>query len=371
MSFDIFSNVREFSSENRDLYDAMKLYAENVKLSMTESGALKAFSTTSKEDMEKLINKEFAIVLANQSGQALAPTADKTAIKRYATNPMVKFWANSIRDTLIDMVLPETLLTGILRYFAEFKFADYGDTIKFDIENNALFTVSRAGERKRHTDLQKLYGTTVTMHGENHQITIGTDLFSILIGQSYIAKDVMKAARSIETTMLYEAYDTFSTSMEGLTGNLNVTNYSEKSLMSLCERVGAYNQGNKAIIMGTPVALKSVLPSSTDARILLSDDYVTNGFIRNFNGFDVVPMRQVADIYNVSVPYALKLDDKKIYVISPAAQKIVKVGIFGGTITDADQAFANENKAVLTTTSKNWNTMVATNAVAGIVSNLD
>ena len=35
---------------------------------------------------------------------------------------------------MIDMILPETLLTGSLRYFADFRFADLGDSMTFNIE---------------------------------------------------------------------------------------------------------------------------------------------------------------------------------------------------------------------------------------------
>lgn len=56
--------------------------------------------------------------------------------------------------------------------------------------------------------------------------------------------------------MLFEAYDAFTAEANALTGNLAVTNYSEESLISLCETVTAYNQGRKAVIIGTPVALK-------------------------------------------------------------------------------------------------------------------
>ena len=88
------------------------------------------------------------------------------------------------------------------------KFADLGDSIKFDIKSNSLFTVSKAGNRQRTTNQQKTFRTTVTMTGDNHEITVGT-LFEMLTGQSYLAEEIMKVARSIETTMLFEAYDAF------------------------------------------------------------------------------------------------------------------------------------------------------------------
>ena len=80
-------------------------------------------------------------------------------------------------------------------------------------------------------------------------------------------------------------------------------------------------------------------------------------------------MEQVADDTN-AVPYSLKLDDSKIYVVSPASDKIVKIGVFGGTISHQDGAYANANKQVENTTEKAWNVSCITNSVAGVVDSL-
>ena len=276
-----FANVKAFAEMSKDLYDAMKAFSLNYN---NERKGLKAFESHSREEMRTLINKAFANEIAKQSGVALPNLENKTEVRRYAMNPMVRFYANQIQDVMIDMILPETLLTGSLKYFADMKFADLGDTIKFDIKSNSLFTVSKAGNRQRTTNQQKTFRTTITMSGVNHEITVGTTLFEMLTGQSYIAEEVMKVARSIETSMLFEAYDAFTTEMSGLTGNLAVGNYSEASLIKLCETITAYNQGRKAVVIGTPVALKNVLPDNENYRYFLDDDYVRLGAVRTFNG---------------------------------------------------------------------------------------
>ena len=89
----------------------------------------------------------------------------------------------------------------------------------------------------------------------------------------------------------------------------------------------------------------------------------------SFNGFDVIPMEQVADPYN-NTPYSLKLDDTKIYVVSPASDKIIKIGVFGGTFSHTDNAYDNANKTIETTTEKAWNTACITNSVAGAITGI-
>lgn len=358
-----FNSVVKFAETAPELYEAMKIYFHNE---MAEAG-VKGFSSAneSKDVMEKAINKAYFEEIQRRSGYTLDNFDGD--MRRFSNSVIVKQFANDIRDYMIDMVLPETLLNGILPYFADFRFADLGDSMSFDIENNALYTVSKAGYRLRTTNMQKLYGTTVTLVPENRMLTVGTDLFEYLTGRASIAKDVMKAARSIETAMLFDAYDAFNTAMEGVTGALTLTNYSERGLMTLCEIVSAYNQGRKAIIMGTPVALKSVLPSNTNYRYLLESDYVRLGHVLTFNDYDVVPLVQVANPYDTTNPYALKLRDDRIYVVSPASDKLVKIGVGGSLISHTDAIYDNANLLQMTTLSKAWDTQVITNSTAGVI----
>lgn len=353
--------VKMFAQTSPDLYKAMAEYKDHCLAERGVQG--KQFSAISKDKMENAINKAFAQEIQKRTG--LTVERFDGSVKRYAENTQVKEMADAIKDFMIDMVLPEVLTTGTLRYIADFKFGDLGDSLSFDVENNALFTVSKAGYRKRSTNLQKLYKTTVTLVPQNHMMTVGSDLFEILTDRASIAKDVMKASRSIEAQMLFDAYDAFTTSANALTGNLAVANYAESSLISLCERVTAYNGGKKAVIMGTPVALKAILPTNANYRYLLDDEYVKLGHLQTFNNYDVIPMEQVAN-YTAN-DYSLKLDDTKIYVVSPASDKIVKIGIGGETYSHTDAIYDNANLLQLSTINKAWDVATITNSVAGVV----
>lgn len=357
-----FENVKAFAEQSKDLHDAIKEYAENCVAERKND--VKAFAQHSKSEMETLINKEFAKEVEAKSNYAPVDST-KTEIMRYSQNPNVKYFANQILSTMIDAVTPIILGASNIKYMADIKFADLGDTIKFDLKSSELFVVSKAGRRKRRAEQQKTFRTTVSMTGENHIITIGTTLFEILTNQSYIAEEVVKMALSMENAMYTEACDKFTTTVEALTGtNLAVANYSEASLITLCERVTALNGGRPAVILGTPVALKKVLPTNANYRYFLEDDYVKLGHVRQFNGYDVLPLEQVIDITNATYG-TLKLSDSKIYVVSPTADKIVKIGVFGGTMID--ESNDNANGTVEKTITKDWDVAVVTNAVAGVV----
>jgi hypothetical protein len=158
--------------------------------------------------------------------------------------------------------------------------------------------------------------------------------------------------------------------MNGLSGNLAVANYSEDALVKLCQTVTAYNNGRKAVIIGTPLALKKVLPKNGNYRYMLDSEYVKLGRLQEFNSYDVLPMEQIADP-DVEDPYKLLLDDTKIYVVSPASDKIVKIGVFGGVLSSTIDAKTTANKTQSQTIEKSWEVAVATNSVAGVVKNFN
>lgn len=361
-----FTNVKCFSAQSADLCEAIKKFADEV---VKERKGLKAFAEHSREEMNVLVNKAFAQEIATQSGFAMKDGMDKTEIKRYSMNPQVKYFANEIRDVMIDAVLPTVLSQSALRYIADIKYADLGDTIKFDLETDTLFTVSKAGNRKRHYPIQKTFRTSVTMTGDNHEIAVSTTLYEILTGQSYIAEEVIRMALSMEHAMLTDGYDAFVTATGTVPSELTSVGFNEKSIIKICEKVTAYNGGRKAVIMGTPTALKAILPSNTNYRYLLDSEYVKLGHLLQFNNYDVIPMENVADPFGAT-DYAMKFDDTKLYIISPAADKVVKLGVFGGTVTHTDAPYANANKSIDTVSEKAWSASAIFGSVFGTVTGL-
>jgi len=96
------------------------------------------------------------------------------------------------------------------------------------------------------------------------------------------------------------------------------------------------------LLMGTLQALSTVVPSAADThwRYELDSEYARIGYIRTSKGVDLMVMPQVADWKN---PFGLKLNDKRIYFLSPSSQKIVKVVLEGTTMTITDSPFDRQN----------------------------
>lgn len=159
-----------------------------------------------------------------------------------------------------------------------------------------------------------------------------------------LAEFVSKVIRSIESEIARDTYITFNTAMSnlGTTGNTKLlyAGYSQSDLITLAQKVSAWNGGQKAVIVGTPVALLSVLPADANYRYDLQSDYVKLGYISNMGSYDIMAIPQIADWAN---PYTLLLDDTRLYVVSPSANKLVKLVVEGSTMSNVDQPFASAN----------------------------
>lgn len=211
------------------------------------------FADISLKDKETALNKLFAEEITKRTGMEVPSTFDECV--HFAQHPNVLYFADQITRQTIDMILPETLIQSI-GMIADIRFGGFLDSFTWDIENNALFAVSKAGRRQRNVPAQVLENTTVTLAPVNREVTTKVTLPEILANRKSIGKYLMKVVRSIESQMLYDCYDSFKTAMDAAPSNLVVASYSENALISLCEKVTAWNQGRKAVILGTPVALK-------------------------------------------------------------------------------------------------------------------
>lgn len=352
----------KFAQSSKELYVAFKDYFDHTRADGGVKG--KQFSAISLDEKDKVITKLFADEVAKRSGFSI-PTEDDN-IMRYAMNPMVKHFSDEIIDEMIDMILPEVLI-GSIGTFAEIRFVGWGDSATFNLENNALFTVSEAGWRQKNAPFQKLENTTVTLAPKPKQVSAITSLFNVFTGRDSIAKYLMKAVMSIEAQMLYDAYDALlgATQASVIPNELRITNFSKATAINLGERVTSWNQGRKAVFAGTPLALSCILPSATTGgRYLFDSDFAKVGYVDRFGTFDTLEMSQVADFE--SNTYGLKLDDTKVFVLSPSSDKLIKI-VVGGTLTDSQQGQENANLAQTSGIMKSWDVKAITNSIAGVI----
>ncbi len=356
-------NILNFARNDEEIikgYENFREYFSAYKNNKTSNEAGVSFA-----DMDKTMLNFFKDEVSRLSGKDINQYSD---VAQYVQFSDVVTAAFSVVGALTDLILPDALIkdTGMI---ADVKSGAWGDTMKIDIKPRDLFVVSKGQRGKRTFDITRQYKGTKTIMPEPRHITVGISLYEILIGKYSLAEFASKAVQSLEVNMKYEIFDAFEAAMASLSnvagdGQLRITGFSEDTAIGLAQKVQAWNGGAKAIFLGTKLAISRILPTSTNSRILLGDEYVKIGYLRDFFGFSVVELEQVADY---KTEFAVKLDDKKVYILCPGTDKIVKVFLEGSTLSHAADNYANANLINEATFIKSYGVGVITSAIAGVI----
>lgn len=314
-------------------------------------------------EINKLLKKEISkLAGVNFDGN------DFVSNEMWAVHPTLKWASFAVVNSLIDMVLPDVLDKSIGIY-TETRYINYGDSAAFNVEPNDLFIVSKAGYGQRTVEFQRQWQGQVTVVPENREITVYVSLYRVLCGIDSLAKFVSKAILSVEANITKEVYTAFSTAMESLPttpadGALKVAGYSQSSAVKLAQTVSAFNNGAKAVFVGTQLALQNILPNDANYRYMLDSEYARLGYVRTAFGFDTLVLPQLADWQN---PYKTLLRDDRIYVVSPTSQKLIKLVYEGNSRTNTMSAYQSADLLEQTTIYKSYGTAVATNSIAGVI----
>jgi len=362
------NNVLAFAKDKIDVYKDFKDYYNHYR---TENKLLSAGKTVSFdntidfEEKEGLMHK--ALLTEIQRVSCINPALfTEISPEIIATNPSFKWAVFAVINAMVDMILPDSLIDSI-GLFTDIRFGEFGDNFAFEVEPRDLFISTIAGHGKKRSDIQKQFNGQVTIKPIEHDITVAVNLYRVLCGKESLAKFVMKAAKAMETEITYDAYDAFNTAMNALdnTGDdaLRISGYTQATAIALAQKIEGWN-GQNAMFVGTKLALANILPTNTNYRYDLESAYVKNGYIKDFNGFSTMELKQKADY---TTEFAMKLTDESIYIISPSSQKLVKLAIEGSTLSITDDVYTNANLQQATTLKKMYNTGIATNALAGLI----
>jgi len=321
-------------------------------------------TTISFAEKEDKINAALRKEIIRRSG---IPYAAETNVSEWFYHPLAIHESFAIISALVDFILPTSIIESIGAY-TDVRVGGWGDSFAFDIEPRDLFVVTKSGKAQRQSEVHKQFKGQVTVLPEFHQVTVGVSLYRVLSGMDSLANLVSKAVRSVETRMTLDAYEAFVTAMAAVdstaTTGLLVAGYTQSDLIRLAEQVTAWNGGQKAIVMGTSLALLNVLPDDANYRYTLDDSFVKIGYIPTMAGYDIMRLPQVADL---ATPFGRAISDSYLWILSPGAQKILKLCMEGNTINTTDAPFDNANLEQNSTLTKSWGVAVATSAVAGVI----
>lgn len=370
MAYRIPSNVLTFANGKTDLYEMFGDYwseyrSKNGKQGLSFSNVDKNGKAISFDQKGEALNAALKREILRVAGVA---NLDEFPLESLSSNPNVVWATFAIVNNLADMVLPETMVDSIGMY-TEVRTGGFGDSFVFDVKPRDLFVVSKSGRGKRTAELQNQYNSQVSLIPEPRMVSVYVSLYRVLAGHESLAEFVMKAIRSMESEMTRDVYTAWTTAFTSLPttptdGELKFAGYSQESLIKLAQRVTAWNNGQKAVIVGTQLALQNVLPTDANYRYTLESDYVKIGYIPTAFGYDIMMLPQVADW---KTNFKTFLDDTRMYVISPSAGKPVKLCLEGSTISHTTGNFDAATLTQSTTLSKSWKAGVVASSIAGLI----
>ena len=268
------------------------------------------------EKHDKLQNAFFAEIIA-KSGVS----RDGLTTEAWVSHPSVQWASFAVVDATVNAILPQ-VLTPAFGLFTDFRFVSLGDVVKFKIKPNQFFTVSKGGTGERTIHRQKDFAQDIIVAPVEHIVTVYTDMYRVLAGKEDIADFVARVVLAIEQAMYGDALNALMTGLNNLpTGTYNISGaFDMKTLVKMAETVQVYNAGVRPVIAGSATALMRVLPDST---LGYRGNYDANGgsieLIKNVYGYDVIKMNNAA-----AQGGGLVLPDNKIFVVSPAQDKLVK-----------------------------------------------
>ena len=309
------------------------------------------------EKHDKLQNAFFAEIIA-KSGVS----RDGLTTEAWVSHPSVQWASFAVVDATVNAILPQ-VLTPAFGLFTDFRFVSLGDVVKFKIKPNQFFTVSKGGTGERTIHRQKDFAQDIIVAPVEHIVTVYTDMYRVLAGKEDIADFVARVVLAIEQAMYGDALNALMTGLNNLpTGTYNISGaFDMKTLVKMAETVQVYNAGVRPVIAGSATALMNVLPDST---LGYRGNYDANGgsieLIKNVYGYDVIKMNNAA-----AQGGGLVLPDNKIFVVSPAQDKLVK-GVVSNALTNSNQFYDNADLTSDYTTRKMWEFVYASAAKAGV-----
>lgn len=353
MFADYFNHYRSLNGDKKAEYQESFVTSEGIALPL---------SFGEKEDkMNAALKREIMRVAGITSFDAFP-------VETWASHPTLKWATFAVVSAMIDMVLPQTIIESVGIY-SDVRTIGWGDSAAFDVSPRDLFIVSKAGRSKRTTELHKQFKGQVTIIPEPREMTVFVSLMKVLAGKESLAELVTKMTRSFETALSVDIYNAFATAMGNVSNTastgLRVAGYTQAEFVRLSQTVAAYNNGARPVAIGTQRALANILPSNANYRYDFDSEYVKVGYLRNFQGTDIMVLPQIADWES---PFGLKLADDKIWLVSPSSQKLIKVVLEGNALSYTSDVYANANLIQTSTLVKSWGMAVATNAVAAQIS---
>lgn len=362
MRLELTNRALSFSQEKQDIIEAaIDLYKHyvynnnNVDFSMFAEVANKGKSY---DEKNTLFNEQFRKQVVKSA-----------YLPEEAVNDKHIFKMKNIRDLsyalvmeILDTILPQTMIESF-KTIAEIKTVGNGNQAKFTVPNTHVFDVYKVARGTRKTIPQTDYKGDAFLTPEPRMITIRANFEEILLGKCDWGSMMVKAAQAFEQDMTTEIYTTIAATYSTLGTDFKEAGFTQTAFNKLKARIAAHNKA-PVIVMGTQIALSSVLPSNDYFKMELGKEYNAKGFITNFQGTNLMEIPQ--SITPNTNDFAIA--DDELYFFSLGVDKPIKAAIEdGGMAFESMDNSATADNSYFYSVRKSWDMGVITSAKYGIM----
>lgn len=250
---------------------------------------------------------------------------------------------------IIEELIPAIIHEGLVgdEYFmnlVDYRNVAEGDSPLFLVEDDNLFTVSRAANGTQAIRRQRLGGVTETqIETDLYVVKIYEELNRILAGRVDFNVFVNKVAESFRRDMLNKIYALWSNAtaaqMGGTTYFPAAGAYNENALLDLIAHVEAASGGRQATIIGTKKALRNLNEGIfTDPAQAAKDEIHNLGYFGKFYGTPCVEIPQRHQVGSTNF-----LMNDKILTIVAGDEKPIKVVREGEGLIHMGDPFDNQD----------------------------
>lgn len=357
----ISNELIQFAKGNADFYTAFEDY-HNHKAAIEWHQNLGAYDSnvSLSEKSEKVRNAYFAEI----EKMSNCPMNENNKEAWFA-NPVVK-WANfAIINQVLNVVLPG-YVQSTFAPFVDFRVVGYADTVHLEVPPKTLYTSSLGAKGERTSFRQKKFRGDVVLTPVEHIITTYVDMARVYARKDDLAESIRNVVVTTEIMMNKEIINALDTGLNAATYPSKFKEsgaFDGKKLVQLAQRVQAYNQMAKPVILGTAAALMNVLPDSAmGGRLVIDGREPVVSYVKNFYGFDVYELPQLP---TGGTDFGMALSDSTLYVVSPAVNKVV-AGAMSTAMTNSNEFYENADISQNFTLRKAYDFQFIASAYAGI-----
>lgn len=247
----------------------------------------------------------------------------------------------SVIEEVINRTITKSNLEDYMQRISEVRNLSDGDSANIDIRAKNIYILKKVGRGTKNARIERHYGQNVVLSPEYRQVKTGFDIEQIAAGRFDYGREIALAAEGIRTSLLIDVIDLAYGTTNPINNKLIENSYSEDTFRLLAQRVKAFNGGLKTMVVGTDIALSTILPSSTEFYRELGEEYMQNGYIANAFGYTMMALPQAVDQdYEIIVP------NDRALILTSGVDTPIKIGMTNVRITQIEDRMTADRKRI-------------------------